>query len=333
MKKEVITPEMVKSYVMAMPIHIAGDNAKLSEYVSNKTDNGHLAVAIALSAARAFKTVHEYGCPATSKLTFQELENWSEQCRVNFAVVHRCNHLLYTHMLELLDVIDERNMRRGNSQKYIKPMQKEFNHYLATIRSGSPKLAFTTWQDHIRLANDTVEPKVEELYTSCRDRMIAFGESFRELHHIKDIGFLAQAEVVLLLARMAKYTFRDYFKQYEEECGVDFSRHYAYADMGNMSAMFIKMLGELGVSFQFNDHHDLDIRGFDFRDGVRCYAAWNAVIGAMRDEDALEAAAQHALDLNPKAKIEFAETIAAVEREHMDEALDKLKGKFTVKEK
>jgi hypothetical protein len=168
------------------------------------------------------------------------------------------------------------------------------------------------------------------MYEAVRDRMIALGDKFRLLHRMKDIEILAKVEVILLLMRMAKYTRRDYFSQYKEACGVDFSRHYKYMDLQDMVKMFCLFVECLGVRLSENEHGDVELAGFRYEESVRCGSAWNRFLDVMRDDGAVEEAAEKALKENPDAYEQYRHVFEEEERRTMAQELDRLSEKFKV---
>lgn len=187
------------------------------------------------------------------------------------------------------------------------------------------KEAWYTMQDHLRISYDILSPRLEKVYETIRDYMIRLGW--------KNIEVKARIETALLVAKVAKHSFRAFFKEFEESCGCDFSKGFEYADLHLMVKYFSQMSESLGFVMTKDRFGLPDIDNFDCDANQRVKWAWQDFIKDLQDNDLMDESALRAINLNPKVAEDYHKLIAEEEQQQMDKSVDKLSEKFKVTKK
>ena len=149
----------------------------------------------------------------------------------------------------------------------------------------------------------------------------------------KNIEVKARIETALLVAKVAKHSFRAFFKEFEESCGCDFSKFFEYADLHLMVKYFSQMSESLGFVMTKDRFGLPDIDHFDCDANQRVKWAWQDFIKDLQDNDLMDESALRAINLNPKVAEDYHKLIAEEEQQQMDKSVDKLSEKFKVTKK
>lgn len=177
----------------------------------------------------------------------------------------------------------------------------------------------------MRITYDFLNPRIEGVYEAIRNYMIRLGW--------RDIELKGRIEVVFLMHKMAHSTFLAYFKDFKNECGVDFTKIYIDAKMDDMVKHFVAMVKVLGIKVSQDSYGCYDIEGFDANKNQRVQWAWDDFITDVRDDDIMDEAAKKAIELNPHAQEEYKHVLEESEQSQIEASVDKLSGKFKVTKK
>lgn len=260
-------------------------------------------------------------------MTFGQLKNHYDTARTNYIVVHRVNYIAMDSIIMLQDLLGKRY--RFTVKQFGEKCVAEYNKYMAVIRSGTEYSAYCVLQDHLRLTNEALQPKLEAVFIAIRDRMIGLGDNIRNHHAIKDIEILARTQICLYMLRIMKYSRTSFFREFDEQTGADFTKCFAYANLQKIEEYFLEMIRLLGIKTVKTDKGDYDLMGFG-SESVRVTWAWDEMMKFLRDDEMMDATAKQAIDLNPTVAENYRKEIESVENREMEENFEKLQEKFKV---
>ena len=146
----------------------------------------------------------------------------------------------------------------------------------------------------------------------------------------RDVEVKARIEVAFLLGKVARHSFRAFFKEFEDASGADFSKCFADSDLQQMVKYFAMMAESLGLKTEPDRFGLPDIKGFDCDANVRVKWAWNDFIKDLQDNDLMDESALRAIELNPKTKADYERQLAEDAQKQLDDGIDKLSEKFKV---
>lgn len=314
--------EELLEIVRAVPLSVLKDNSKMESWYKDNGYNKVELAAILTMVATSMPDFRLISVKPDTELTFGELRDFYERAQVQFIIIHRCNFLLHELMIEVYDLLEKekrlRFMVKKNSQKaeciwdgYEKPRQK-----------NTPKGAWFTLQDHLRITKDILQPRLDKVYETIRDYMIRLGW--------RDIEVKARIEVAFLLGKVARHSFRAFFKEFKDASGADFSKCFESSDLQQMVKYFAMMAESLGIKTEADKFGLPDIKGFDCDANVRVKWAWSDFIKDLQDNDLMDESALRAINLNPKTKADYERQLAEDAQKQLDDGLDKLSEKFKV---
>ena len=314
--------EELLEIVRAVPLSVLKDNSKMESWYKDNGYNKVELAAILTMVATSMPDFRLISVKPDTELTFGELRDFYERAQVQFIIIHRCNFLLHELMIEVYDLLEKekrlRFMVKKNSQKaeciwdgYEKPRQK-----------NTPKGAWFTLQDHLRITKDILQPRLDKVYETIRDYMIRLGW--------RDIEVKARIEVAFLLGKVARHSFRAFFKEFKDASGADFSKCFESSDLQQMVKYFAMMAESLGIKTEADKFGLPDIKGFDCDANVRVKWAWSDFIKDLQDNDLMDESALRAIELNPKTKADYERQLAEDAQKQLDDGLDKLSEKFKV---
>jgi len=314
--------EELLEIVRAVPLSVLKDNSKMESWYKENGYNKVELAAILTMVATSMPDFRLISVKPDTELTFGELRDFYERAQVQFIIIHRCNFLLHELMIEVYDLLEKekrlRFMVKKNSQKaeciwdgYEKPRQK-----------NTPKGAWFTLQDHLRITKDILQPRLDKVYETIRDYMIRLGW--------RDIEVKARIEVAFLLGKVARHSFRAFFKEFKDASGADFSKCFESSDLQQMVKYFAMMAESLGIKTEADKFGLPDIKGFDCDANVRVKWAWSDFIKDLQDNDLMDESALRAINLNPKTKADYERQLAEDAQKQLDDGLDKLSEKFKV---
>lgn len=314
--------EELLEIVRAIPLSVLKDNSKMESWYKDNGYNKVELAAILTMVATSMPDFRLISVKPDTELTFGELRDFYERAQVQFIIIHRCNFLLHELMIEVYDLLEKekrlRFMVKKNSQKaeciwdgYEKPRQK-----------NTPKGAWFTLQDHLRITKDILQPRLDKVYETIRDYMIRLGW--------RDIEVKARIEVAFLLGKVARHSFRAFFKEFKDASGADFSKCFESSDLQQMVKYFAMMAESLGIKTEADKFGLPDIKGFDCDANVRVKWAWSDFIKDLQDNDLMDESALRAINLNPKTKADYERQLAEDAQKQLDDGLDKLSEKFKV---
>ena len=319
--------EELLAVVRAIPLSVLKDNSKLQSWYKesgySKVELAAILTVIGTSMpCFKFSDLAENRKEQWHGLTFGELYDFYERAQVQFIIIHRCNYILHETMIAVYYLLERDKRLRFAVKKNHLEAEKQWRKYEEPRRKKTPKEAWYTLQDHLRITYDILSERLEKVYASIRDYMIHLGW--------KDIEAKARIEVCFLLAKVAHHSFNAFFKEFEDACGADFSKLFADSKLDMMVMYFTKMVEALGIKTDRDKYGQPDVKDFDSKKNLRVEWAWDDFINDLQDNDLMDESAIRAIDLNPKTKADYERQLAEDAQKQMEESVDKLSEKFKV---
>lgn len=210
-----------------------------------------------------------------------------ERCSVQFPMIHILNIIANTEVIKVIDIIDERGMRRQMLKKMLNQYEERYDKYMNYINKNLQRDVWPLLVDYARASCDNIEGVTNSMRQACYNYLKKKG--------VAEAKLLAQCEVGMLMWQIATDTFKVYFERYFEECGIDYSKDFKYADLSECKDRWIRIVNELSKG----------VKGVDFNDDRRCRDAWNDLKDAINTTDFFDKAAAEALRLNPALKAKY----------------------------
>lgn len=316
--------EELQEMVKTIPVTTIKDEKKLKAYYKEKGLTKEDLAALLTLVITSMPDFRLIGLSKTTEctLTIEECREWHEKTQVQFIIIHRVNYIIHQSMITVYDLLEKENRLKFMVKKHHLQAEEEWEKYEGPRRKTCEKTAWCTLQDSLRIACDFLAPYMNKLYEATRDYMIRLGW--------RDIEVKAWILVTLLLCKVARHSFRAFFKEFEESTGLDFSKCFAYADMSMMERRFAEMSDALGVKTVKDRHGSYDMVGFDIDNAIRVKWAWDSFITALRDNDLMDEAAVRAIGLNPTVEADYKKAIEEAEEKQNAEDAERLSEKFKV---
>ena len=244
---------------------------------------------------------------AEPSVTFDEMwRAYHDKVQVHFIIIHRVNHMLHECMIEVYDLLEREKRLKMAVKMCSKKAEDCWYGYYRPRQQKTEKTAWYTLQDHLRIAYDSVQPRLEKVYETLRDYMIRLGW--------RDVEVKARCCTALLMGKVVGASFRQFFKDFKKETHVDYSRCFVNDNLQPMVRNFAEMCKHLGMKIRTDKHGFYELDDFNPEDNQRFKWAWEDFMVALRDDDLMDESARHAIELNPKVNEDYK---AALEEERM----------------
>lgn len=318
--------EELLEIVRAIPLSVLKDNSKMENWYK---DNGYNKVELAAiltvvaTSMPGFKVadLSEKRMALWQDMTFGELRDFYERAQLQFIVIHRVNYLLHYLMIEVYDLLDKEKRLKFMVKKNKQKAEEVWDGYESPRSKSMTIEAWSTFHDHMRIAKDILQPRLDKVYETIRDYMIWFGW--------RDVELKARIEIVFLVGKVARHSFNAFFKEFEDASGADFSKCFESSDLQQMVEYFAMMAESLGIKTETDKFGLPDINGFN-PTPIRVKWAWNNFIRDLQDNDLMDESALRAIELNPKTKEDYERILEEDAQKQLDEGIDKLSEKFKV---
>lgn len=258
----------------------------------------------------------------TNDVTYDEACRFYEAARINTIVIHRLNYTMHEAMVVVYDLLEKEGKLRFTVKKEMNNAEKVWNDYVGEHRKAIERSAWSTMQDHLRLANDYLMPYIEKVYEAVRNDMIRLG--------MRDVEVKAHCQVALLLTKVAGHSYNAFFLDFKRESGVDYKRCFEIDDMKAMVGHFARVCDAIGIRTEKDSYGFYVLGGYDPEQSVRFHWAWEELIKAFRDDDLMDMAAQKAISINPEVREEYEHIMEEESRRQMDESVARLEEKYNV---
>lgn len=314
--------EELLEIVRAVPLSVLKDNSKMQSWYKEKGYNKEELAAILTVVATSVPGFKKIYIKPDTEQTFGELYDFYERAQVQFIVVHRVNYLMHKLMIEVYNLLHKEKRLRFMVKKNSKKAEDFWDGYDKPRSQSKSEDAWQTFHDHMRITKDILQPKLDKVYEAIRDYMIRLGW--------RDIEVKARVELVFLLGKVARHSFRAFFKEFEDASGADFSKCFENSDLQQIVKYFAMMAESLGIKTEADKFGLPDIKGFDCDANVRVKWAWSDFIKDLQDNDLMDESALRAIELNPKTKADYERILEEDAQKQLDDGLDKLSEKFKV---
>ena len=309
--------------VKSLPVNLIRNENRLAEMMKKEGLNKIELAALLTFVAVARPDFRLIKVKADSEITFGKLCETYELAQTQFIIIHRCNYILHEAMITVYDILERDKRLRFTVKKFSQEAEKQWHNYEEPRRKNCGKSAWYTLQDHLRIANDFLSPKLEKVYESLRNYMISLGW--------RDVETKARIEVVLLLAKVAHHSFNAFFKEFEDHTDCDFSKCFANSDLSTMVSYFAKMSDALGIKTAKDKYGIPDLKDIITDKSVRVQWAWDDFIKDLQDNDLMDESALRAIELNPETAADYHRQLEEEEQQKIEASVDKLSEKFKVK--
>lgn len=259
-----------------------------------------------------------------------ELREWASLIRSAFICIHRVNYSAFQAMNSLWYFYEEKRRVNPNAKRFWRKTEDIYMRYQREHSSTLERSAWMLLQDHRRLCDDMLEEPVSQLEHVISNVFIRQRNGKPPVGQLDDIELLAKASVPLLWTRVLRYSFTDFFSQYIEKCGIDFSCDFRYADLSAMSRNFCWMLQQMGIRLHDDANGDKVLDFFDLDNSSTIESAWNRVMSIARDDVLADKSAEKAIEKNSDAKEKYRAAMDDIERKAFDASLERLKQKVKV---
>lgn len=318
-----MTEDELKEFVRNIPLVTLQNGTTLGEYVVSH--NLSLRDMSSVLAYAIKNIIFLNSVKVSSDISFDEVKRYYELAQTNTIVIHRANYFLHEAMIVLYDILEKEKRLRFAAKKAYNETEKAWTDYNGIRKRIIEKTAWYTLQDHLRLSNNAVNPYLEKVYEAVRDHMIRL--------RMKDIEVKARCVQIFLLGKVCGHSFKAFFRDFEKESGVDFSKCFEDDDMQPMMGHFADLADAIGVKAEKDKYGYWQIEGYDPEKSQRFAWAWEDFMKALRNDDLMDEAAKNAIDLNPAVQEEYRHILEEEERKHVLENVDKLSDRFKVSRK
>lgn len=241
-------------------------------------------------------------------ISYDRTVEYFEQARINTIVIHRVNYLLHEAMITVFDLLEKDGRLRFNIKRQANKIEKLWDSYVLERRRVMEQAAWYTLQDHLRLTTDTLSPYIDKVYEVIRDYMI--------FSDMRDVEAKARCVIALLIGKVARHSFKAFFRDFERESGVDFSRCFASDDMQVMVREFVPICEGMGLGTRMDSYGCYECK-MDIEGVSRFRSAWGVFIKAFKDDDLMDESARKAISLNPEVQEEYSHILEEEERKNI----------------
>ena len=284
------------------------------------------------SAVSMWKKINmlRYSDKATM-MKIRELKEWAKIVRSAFNKIHLVNYSTYNSMLNFYDWYEEKRRLNYNIKRFWRKTDDAYKRYLQEIYETQERSSYMLMQDYICLTNDSLQGCLSDVESTILNVFIRQRGNKKPVGQIDDIELLTKAQIPLLWARLMQHSYYLFFHYYIKECGIDFSYDFRYAELSAMIRNFYWMLEQMGIKLRGGEKNDKVLSYFDVDKSSTIEIAWNKVTKLMFDDDLADKKALEAINMNPLARMEYAETIRQEEDKHVSDGIEQLCEKFNVR--
>ena len=321
-KEQIRNIDQLQEIIDKTPFHTLADGKKAQDFVTKEGLNPVEFAAVYTSIILGMPYLPKIVVDKDSKITLGEIRERYEQATVQFIILHRVYSIVHLCMIELYDVLERDHRIKFKVKFHYQNAEKEWDKYEKPRRNGMEKTAWFTLQDHLRVMCDMLHPRIEKVYEATRDYMIRLGW--------RDVEVKARIEVAYLMCKVAHNTFKAFFKDFREACGVDFTKCFEDQKINGVEKQFVLLAEALGVKPVKSEHMGYDVDTFNPNNNQRVMWAWDDFLRDLRDEDLMDDSAKKAIELNPKVREEYHRVLEEAEQEAVSAEMEKLEDKFKV---
>ena len=319
-KRQDHTQDELDSIGRNIPIRVMQDGKALGKYCMEKNLSFKDSFIILAWVVSQFSFLSDI--KVSNDVTYDEACKYYETARVNTIVIHRLNNIMHDAMTNVYDILEREKKMRFAVKREMNNAEKVWNTYIGEHRRSIERSAYYTMLDHLRLASDAVSPYIEKVYEAIRDYMIRLG--------MRDVEIKARCQVAMLLMKVNGHSFKAFFRDFERESGVDYSKCYNFNNLSAMCGHFVSMCNAIGIKTA-KDKYGYDIiDGFDPENNQRFLWAWDDFIKILRDDELMDETAKKAIALNPDIEKEYLHVLNEENEKEVSAELEKLGEKYKI---
>ncbi len=318
------TEEEITELGKHIPFNTLKDPARFAKWAREN----HVARNDAYSLLAWSNSIKDFlgGVDVEDDVAYDDVHRAYELAQTNSIILHRVNYLLHEQMIAVYDLLENDRRFKFMVKKNYKLAEDCWERYERPRQKKMERAAWCLLQDNMRLAVDTLQPRLQKVYETARDRMIFFG--------MKDIELRSRIVVALTVGKVQHHSFLHFFDDFKRDTHCDFRRLFTQDDLSPMTRCFADMVQALGIAVK-NDKHGLPtLQDFDIDQSVRAGWAWGDFMRDLRDVELMDDAARRAIDLNPVAQQEYHEVLRQEEQKRQQqertEMTERLGEKFKV---
>ena len=261
-------------------------------------------------------------------VTYEEVRQAAELAQTHSIILHRVNYLLHEQMLVVYDLLESqrKNRLRFKVKKHYLRAEEAWDSYEKPRQKVVEVTAWRTLQDHLRLAADALQPRLQKVYEAARDRMIFL--------RLPDVELRSRIVVALTVGKVQHLSFVHFFDDFKRDMHCDLRRLYEQDDLLPMTRAFADMVQELGINISADSYGMPVLQDFDIDNSVRTGWAWKSFMRDLRDVDLMDETAKHAIELNPKVRQDYYAVLKEEEennrQKEREQMAEKLSEKFKV---
>ena len=296
---------------------------------------GHYAAGVdtdtSIAAMYAARDLRRYRfTPAGRSISLRQFYGIRKTVDEDYIHIHRLNYMVYTVVQDMHDWIEDEHLKTFNTERYWRMIERTFTDYQHKHRALMEKAAWNTVQDHVRLATNEVYPLVEPFENAIRDYLIQKRVKMVAAGQKDDITLLKKVYVCLMFIAALRNTRRNFFDDFGQKYGIDFTSDFAYSDISSISRNYVCMMQQLGVRFTLDKDGDSVLLGADPSENSRVNNAWSDIVDVVTNGKLMDKVALDAINMNPESKAEYESLIAKADEKELNERIGDLSSKFKV---
>lgn len=312
--------EELKKMMESVPFRIMQSKDAFARYIADKKVSYHdfiVAYGYVLRNGKFFDSVK-----VTNDISFGDTLKILDDARTNFIIIHRINFILYDMIVGLFNILERDGRLKMNVKKAAKDIEKQWEAYRRRRKAEVEREAWFTMQDHLNIAREALDGKINGVYEAIRNNMIAKG--------MRDVEVKAWCITILLQGKVVTHSYRQFFDDIKKECGADISACFTGDDFSWLVNAFATLSDLLGMKTRKDGYGCWEAVDYSPNDSQRVEWAWKDYMASLRDDDLMDESAMKAINLNPKAKEQYAYILQDIDNQVADNNMEILSEKFKV---
>ena len=315
------TAEEVTELGKAIPFRILKDPTQFVQWA--RANRVALRDAHALLAWAGQMKEFLSGIDPDGDVTYDEVQKAFDQAQTQSIILHRVNYLLHEQMITVYDLLERDKKLRFLPKKHYRTAEDCWTCYERPRQRMTERTAWYTFKDCLRIAADTLQPRLQRVYEAARDRMIFLG--------VKDVELRSRIVVAFTVGKVQHLSFKHFFDDFRRDLHCDMRRLFAQDDLLPMTLAFANMVQALGIKTVTDKYGLPSLADFDIDSSVRTGWAWQSFMHDLRDVDLMDETAKQAIDLNPKVQQDYLAVLQQAEKERRQQKQEEMAAQLAEK--
>lgn len=299
------TDEEVTELGKAIPFRILKDPTQFVQWA--RANRVALRDAHALLAWAGQMKEFLSGIDPDGDIAYDKVQKAFDLAQTQSIILHRVNYLLHEQMLTVYDLLERDKKLRFMPKKRYRTAEDLWTRYERQRQEMTERSAWSTFQDCLRIAADTLQPRLQRVYEAARDRMIYL--------RYRDVELRSRIVVALTVGKVQHLSFQHFFDDFRRDMHCDMRRLFAKDDLLPMTLAFADMVQSLGIKTTKDKYGLPTLADFDIENSVRTGWAWQSFMKDLRDVDLMDETARQAIDLNPIVQQDYQAVLQKAEEE------------------